>query len=510
MRRPAFNAGRARHIAVVGLLGVAITVLLLTSQQLSWLRHALPSLRLMISRLEHLDTPFDMTHVVFFALLAFALRMLLPGMRWWRLLLGCAVLAGATELLQSFTIGRTPRLLDVRDGVVGAGIGLLAGSVPLLLVQWWQRAKPRRSGDEPVVHPQVRQRLARLIAGDSREERGPSVEPDRDALVIAAEAEGVTALLAGSLLRAGWHARELPGNLFERARELAKMELGQHAALVAVLARLHAAGIPVLVLKGTALRCWLYPEPHLRESSDLDLLFATREQAMAAVAALQPMGYAAPYSPGRFAHEILCRHALNRVDLDLHWGLSRNPAMAFLPGFEALRSRAQSLPALGSAAMGLGQVDALLHACVHRASNLEGGLGDRLKWLFDVHLLASRFDAGGWDEFVVACRAARVSGIARDALEATSTLFSTVLSSAAMEQLQAGIADDAVDARRLQDWGYLQRQSLRALPDLPTRVAWLWDRVFPTSGYMRELYGRDLSRAGLLWSRFGRLFGRMG
>ena len=38
------------------------------------------------------------------------------------------------------------------------------------------------------------------------------------------------------------------------------------------------------------------------------------------------------------------------------------------------------------AAWGLGAAHALLHACVHRASNLSAGLGDRLKWLYDLHL----------------------------------------------------------------------------------------------------------------------------
>jgi hypothetical protein len=32
---------------------------------------------------------------------------------------------------------------------------------------------------------------------------------------------------------------------------------------------------------------------------------------------------------------------------------------------------------------------------------------------------------------------------------------------------------------------------------------------FPQTGYMRELYGRDLSRAGLKWCRLQRLFGRL-
>jgi len=40
-----------------------------------------------------------------------------------------------------------------------------------------------------------------------------------------------------------------------------------------VLAALAGAGLPVLLLKGAALAYTLYPEPHLRDRSDTDLLF---------------------------------------------------------------------------------------------------------------------------------------------------------------------------------------------------------------------------------------------
>ena len=354
----------------------------------------------------------------------------------------------------------------------------------------------------------LRRRIAAVIAGTAAADVDELAATEPEALIAAARAEGVTALLAGKLLHAAPPSSGLVAAFLKRARDLAKTELRQHAALAAILARLNAAGIPVLVLKGTALRRWLYPEPYLRESSDIDLLLPTRQQAMAAAAALQPFGYAMPYPPGRFANEVMCRHAGTRVELDLHWCLSRNPALGLLPGFQALRKAARPLTNLGYGAVGLGHADALLHACVHRASNLEAGLGDRLKWLFDVHLMATGLDQDGWDVFVAACVRARVCGIARDALEASANLFGTAVSGPAMDALQGAIPHDALDARRLQDWGYLQRQSLRAL-GWTNGIAWLWGSAFPSFAYMRELYGRDLSRAGLLWVRLRRLLGRL-
>ena len=121
---------RRLAIALLAMLGAA-GVMLLTSGQMSDLRGALPALSHVMNWLEFLPVPFDMDHVVFFALVAAGLRILLPDMRWWTLLLVLAALAAGTELLQFATVGRTPKLLDARDDMIGAGIGLLLGSVPL-------------------------------------------------------------------------------------------------------------------------------------------------------------------------------------------------------------------------------------------------------------------------------------------------------------------------------------------------------------------------------------------
>ena len=112
---------------------------------------------------------------------------------------------------------------------------------------------------------------------------------------------------------------------------------------------------------------------------------------------------------------------------------------------------------------------------------------------------------------MAACRSTRVCGIASDALQASSGLFGTTLSRTAMEALQAGVPNDALDAHRLQDWAYLQRQSLRALPGWKARAAWLWDRAFPPypGDSTRESYGPRPVADELRWCRLRRLLGRL-
>ena len=319
--------------------------------------------------------------------------------------------------------------------------------------------------------------------------------------------EGVTALMARRLDALRTQQVDVVDELWQAAQEaargLAATELRQRAGLRQVLAALHHAQLPVLVLKGGALAHWLYPAPYLREFSDLDLLFADSDQALKAAVALASLGYTMPYPASRFRHELACRSADPQApELDLHWALSDWPVLDRLPAFAELDATAIDLPGLGTGARGLGAPHALLHACVHRASNLAAGLGDRLKWLYDMHLLAQVLDReDGWQRFLTACEQARVCGIAAEGLDATVALFGTPVPPAVSAALAAGRVREPLDATRLSDWRYLQRLNFRALPGWGARLAWLGDRLLPPAGHLRALYGEDLGYPALLWRR---------
>lgn len=122
-----------RQVAVLLITALVVVVMLLTSGQMSDLRIALPPLSQALNWLDRMPVPLDMYHVAFFTLIALATRLLLPRVPWWWVLLGLCGLALVTELLQFWTIGRTPSLLDARDDAVGAVLGILLGSVLLRL-----------------------------------------------------------------------------------------------------------------------------------------------------------------------------------------------------------------------------------------------------------------------------------------------------------------------------------------------------------------------------------------
>ncbi|RZA16742.1 MAG: hypothetical protein EOP02_22570 [Proteobacteria bacterium] len=360
---------------------------------------------------------------------------------------------------------------------------------------------------QPTNTTDVRTRLASILAGNgsSLDIRGLPAEE----VLTCSRAEGVSALLASRMEPNGGTANGMHAELHRFARSLAASELAQRAELRRVLTALARAGIPVLVLKGHALGQWLYPAPYLRECSDIDLMFADRAQAEDAASTLDALGYATPYRPGQHSHEMLCRRQGAQVDLDIHWALAAMPAWNRLPGFHRLFADAVHLPGLGDSAKGLDPAHALLHACVHRASNLGAGLGDRLKWLYDIHLLATGFTGEQWGVFLRACHDARISGLALSGLHASRAMLATSLPVHSLEHLERDAVHDALDATRLADWRYVQRRNLAALDGLEAQARWLWGQVFPATGYMRELYGSQQSWSGLMLQRVKRLRARL-
>lgn len=200
---PAAPPRRGWRLAAVGaLIAGAAVAMLMTSGQMADVRMAVPPLSQAMNWLDLLPLPLDMYHVAFFALLGLAVRLLLPRVRWGWLLLGLAALAVATEVLQFGTVGRTPKVVDVRDDLIGSALGLLAGAAVL-----------RCAGQAGAI---VRVAHLLLLAGIAllpvqqwpvREFLGFPILPS-DALLILAVAVRALAFATGSapLALGGFHA----------------------------------------------------------------------------------------------------------------------------------------------------------------------------------------------------------------------------------------------------------------------------------------------------------------
>lgn len=129
-----------------GLLVFALAVVVLAvglpNTTLAWLRADYPWLGQPLNRIEHLSDTVGLVHVLMFAALAFAASLAFPRTR--PLLLAAVLIAFAvlTELAQGWVPGRTPRVTDVGEDVLGVMVGLALGGCVR-----WARGRLLRNAD---------------------------------------------------------------------------------------------------------------------------------------------------------------------------------------------------------------------------------------------------------------------------------------------------------------------------------------------------------------------------
>jgi hypothetical protein len=347
----------------------------------------------------------------------------------------------------------------------------------------WQ--PPRRSA------PVDRAALAAVIAGH----RPPPAPEDLPEWLRAAEPEGVAPLLAWRYREAG--ESTLPAPARAALRTAAARELLADAAERRAARLLTEAGVPFLVLKGAALARWLYPAPCLRPRSDLDLLFPEREVIAEAAAALAPAGYLlVDQAPPHPSYEL----ELHRADgpfthtIDAHWRMANSGVYFDCLRFDELAAASRPVPGLDGA-LGLESVHALLHACVHRLANIRDPVGDRLHWLFDIHLLACRLDDAAWSGLIPMAVERRLAGPCASAFAVVSALFATPVPAPVHAELAQAASREPFRMERAASFRHYLWQSYLRL-GARERLALLRRMTFPSFTYMRSQF--DLtSRAQL-------------
>lgn len=311
----------------------------------------------------------------------------------------------------------------------------------------------------------------------------------------AASAHDVLPMVADRLAL----APELPDDLRELFLEALHRVTAVDLAVESELRRLHAAfalrGVPLLLVKGSHLAYSHYSRPDLRARIDSDILIAKHQREAADQILRADLGYDAP---AKLSGELTAtqtmyvrrEHGADVHIVDLHWRLASPQVFAHVLSFEELYASAVPLPALGAAARGPSDVHALLIACMHRVAHHHDE-ADQFKWLFDVHLIASRFTAAEWAAFAELAIERQVSAVCLDSLARASEWFHT--------RLPASYATDPrLDALRPheQTAAYLRTRpraeavmdDLRALPHWSDRVRLVREHLLPASAYMRQVY----------------------
>lgn len=315
-----------------------------------------------------------------------------------------------------------------------------------------------------------------------------------------------------------WHQaphRELSATLLQAWRRERTRELFRRRELHQLLPALQHGGLRPLLLKGSALAYQVYPHPALRPRCDTDLLVAPGEQQNA-IDALQQLGYQrATREP--WGERLCYQTSLYRQDedsvthaVDLHWRISNRQALADTLDYSRLAARSQSLAALPGARIPC-PIHLLLHACLHRAAHLReqreiaGVLqnsGNRLLWLYDIHLLSTGLDADDWRRLLDEARARGLRALLADGLRHSQAWFATPVPKALLEILDAPPREPAAAylrasplAHLLADFRALDWRGRRQLARemlLPPAESLGWDS--PGSAFVAFLYLRRIAR----------------
>ncbi len=131
------------------LLGASVIAMLvmaeLSPEVVAWMRANWQFFRLPMMHIENLElcTGLNIQHIVIFGWIGLLLRLAWPTPRWgwpWLLILSLGIFI---ELAQFLSPGRTPKVTDIRDDLLGAGLGWCAGGMVLGIARWIV-ARPRR------------------------------------------------------------------------------------------------------------------------------------------------------------------------------------------------------------------------------------------------------------------------------------------------------------------------------------------------------------------------------
>ena len=318
-----------------------------------------------------------------------------------------------------------------------------------------------------------------------------------DAVLAACEREGVASLVHARLSEmegAQLVPLELLRALAVRARLCAARSLLCLSEARRIQRALGDAGIQTIWLKGIALGHWLYPRTHLRDIADIDLLLPDYATTLRAAEVLAPLGYTLPnahIAGDLVVHELLAFSQRASLELDLHWDLSNGALFAGRLPWSTLSSDAIPVPGLGDGARGLSPVHAFLHACLHLAAGKLVWPEDRLRWLYDIHLLALHFDAETWTHLPSVAQEAQLADPCAYALRACQEVFGTPVSDGVLQTLEAATGAEGIRTARLGRWGYFQWACWQRLPHLSKRLRWLRQMLFPDLAHLRVRYGAD-------------------
>jgi len=347
--------------------------------------------------------------------------------------------------------------------------------------------------------------LCSLLRGDAPEWPTATNDEFEAVFIDRAQYHGVLSLVHDRFQRAPNLGKAWPSSVTSSCRNAAipraMWELRHRHLLQRVLAALASQGVQPVLFKGTALAYSHYSESALRTRGDTDLIIAPDALTQTAPALADHGFQRQAGTNGEFvSYQASYVHAAdggNAHALDVHWRINNAEVLANLFTYAELLDRSRALPGLSSDARAASPVDALLIACMHRATHKQNpyyvdGIpyyeGDRLIWLYDIHLLVVQFGTREWADFLFLAESKGLCAVCLEGLERAATAFQSQVPEIVRTQLACAGHGERVARYFAASALRQQWMNFGAIPGALPKVRFVLQTFFPSTSYMRHKY----------------------
>lgn len=230
-------------------------------------------------------------------------------------------------------------------------------------------------------------------------------------------------------------------------------ETSHRDAIMPLIDAFDQAGMPILIIKGTALAYSLYPEPAMRRRGDTDIVVLTNRRSKARQI-LRSCGFVADQAPRALQEDWHCESGIGfRHTVDLHWRFNASATIARLVDRGDCFAGSIDLPRLARHAKTIGLTGNLILTCINRHSH--GTMGyrvggakifetDRLIWAIDIAQLIRAFGDREWRDLVEQALLTQTGSIVQSGLMFAQRALGVPVPAAVIEALDPRAAPQGV------------------------------------------------------------------
>jgi hypothetical protein len=279
------------------------------------------------------------------------------------------------------------------------------------------------------------------------------------------------------------------------SRAQATVDILREQELIRVLQAAAVHGVQPLLMKGTPLAYTHYAASYLRPRCDTDLLIqpdmvGRMQRLLTELGYCRLNGVSGTFITHQCTYVKQDRHGVRHA-YDVHWKVSNSPLFSDLLSYEEWAQRAMPVGGLVNHSCALAPPQALLLACLHRVAHHHNS--ERLIWLYDIHLLASRMTCEERTAFIRLATDKQLRAVCGRGLQLAQHCFATLLPEDLMAALYPpdGLAAAEATAGCLQTGQrrlHIVLAELRALPGWYNKIRLLKEHLFPPPAYLLGRY----------------------